>query len=287
MLVGQILYILKAEKIGASFLDVVNAIPTVLIVFQVCLKTIVLTIKKKQLRDIILDIGKEWPDFVNEEKSRVIRTWTKRLKIFDNGVLTHLCIYIACDLVLVDLIFDLSTLLCFVQIDLKNLRRPPHRHITEDDCDDVNKIARKHQTLLRLTERLNDIFGPVIFTQLSFSSIVICCYGFLAIIANGMFLKNITASFGIMFAIFVLAWPGQKLIDTSSGVAEAAYQCDWYERNNKFRKYISIMVVRSRKPCKLSALGFSDLTLEMFSKVISTSWSYLSLLNQMYKDFDP
>ncbi|CAG9583187.1 unnamed protein product [Danaus chrysippus] len=285
--IGQVLYVLKAKKIGANFLDVVNAIPTVLIAIQVCLKLIVLTVKKNQLRDIILDIGKEWPDVVNEEKSKVVLTWTKRLKIFDNGVVSHLCIYVACDLVLVNLIFDLSTLLCLVHIDLKNLGPPSHGQIIEDDCDDMKKIARKHQTLLRLTERLNDIFGPVIFIQLSFSSIVICCYGFLAIIANGMFLKNMAASLGIVFAIFVLAWPGQKLIDMSSGVAEAAYQSAWYERNNKFRKYISIVIVRSRKSCKLSALGFSDLTLEMFSKVISTSWSYLSLLNQMYKDFDP
>ncbi|XP_061376772.1 uncharacterized protein LOC133318744 [Danaus plexippus] len=96
MLIGQVLYILKAEKIGASFLDVVNAIPTVLIVFQVCLKTIVLTVKKKQLRDIILDIGKEWPDFVNEEKSMVIRTWTKRLKIFDNAFFRAAVVSILC-----------------------------------------------------------------------------------------------------------------------------------------------------------------------------------------------
>ncbi|CAH2242641.1 jg8466 [Pararge aegeria aegeria] len=46
------------------------------------------------------------------------------------------------------------------------------------------------------------------------------------------------------------------------------------------------ILLRAQKPSYLSALGFSNLSLVMFSKVASTSWSYLSLLNQMSENFD-
>ncbi|XP_047534351.1 odorant receptor 85b-like [Vanessa atalanta] len=200
----------------------------------------------------------------------------------------HMCVYVSCDFLLVDLIFDLSALLSLLRIDLENLmeQNSTNYDFEDDDCEDIKVIVIKHQKLLSLAETLNEIFGGIIFSQVSFSSVIICCYSFMAVIADGMFLKNLTASLGIMFAIFIIAWPGQMLSDASNNVATAAYRCLWYERGKKFRKCIAIIIARSQRECHLSALGFSDLTLAMFSKVISTSWSYLSLLNQMYDNID-
>ncbi|XP_064073273.1 odorant receptor 85c-like [Vanessa tameamea] len=204
------------------------------------------------------------------------------------GTTVHMCVYVSCDFLLVDLIFDLSALLSLLRIDLENLVEQNYNNydFEDDDCEDIKVIVIKHQKLLSLAETLNEIFGGIIFSQVSFSSVIICCYSFMAVIADGMFLKNLTASLGIMFAIFIIAWPGQMLSDASNNVAAAAYRCLWYERGKKFRKCIAIIIARSQRECHLSALGFSDLTLAMFSKVISTSWSYLSLLNQMYDNID-
>ncbi|XP_041981496.1 odorant receptor 85b-like [Aricia agestis] len=196
----------------------------------------------------------------------------------------HMCIYISCDFVLVALTFDVSALLTLLQNDLRNI---VHNKDRDESCDDIRSIVVTHQKLLRLTKRLDDIFGAVIFTQVSFSSVVICCFGFLSVIDNGLpVARNLTAALGIMFAIFILAYPGQLLADTSSGVASAAYECLWYNRSVKFQKYIAIILARAQKPCFLTAMGFAELTLAMFSRVLSTSWSYLSLLNQMYQDME-
>ncbi|CAG4952679.1 unnamed protein product [Colias eurytheme] len=99
-------------------------------------------------------------------------------------------------------------------------------------------------------------------------------------------IKSLLATFGIILAMFNFCWSGQLLSDASSDIAEAAYNSVWYKRSNKFRKFIQIIIARAQEPCMLSALGFSNVTLATLSKILSTSWSYLSLLNQMYKDTD-
>ncbi|KPJ00083.1 hypothetical protein RR46_00296 [Papilio xuthus] len=43
-----------------------------------------------------------------------------------------------------------------------------------------------------------------------------------------------------------------------------------------------IVQIRAQKPCKLTAMGFADVNLRAFTRVLSSSWSYFCLLNTMY-----
>ncbi|XP_047508608.1 odorant receptor 85b-like [Pieris napi] len=153
----------------------------------------------------------------------------------------------------------------------------------ENDYRLVTEIVKDHQKLLRVVDNVNLIFGPLLFAQVTFSSIIICCFGFLTIVGKDL-IKSLLATFGIILAMFNFCWSGQLLSDASSGIAEAAYNCPWYNKSVEFRKCILIIIIRAQKPSTLSALGFSDVTLTTLSKILSTSWSYLSLLNQMYED---
>lgn len=53
----------------------------------------------------------------------------------------------------------------------------------------------------------------------------------------------------------------------SSKILNAAYYCEWYTANSKFRKHLHILMERAKLPVKLTAGGFSTLTLENFTKV--------------------
>jgi hypothetical protein len=53
----------------------------------------------------------------------------------------------------------------------------------------------------------------------------------------------------------------------SSKVLNAAYYSEWYTANSKFRKHLRILMERAKIPVKLTAGGFSTLTLENFTKV--------------------
>jgi hypothetical protein len=50
-------------------------------------------------------------------------------------------------------------------------------------------------------------------------------------------------------------------------MVNAAYFCEWYTASNTFRKSLNILMERAKIPVKLTAGGFSTLTLENFTKV--------------------
>ncbi|XP_064292538.1 odorant receptor 4 isoform X2 [Plodia interpunctella] len=68
----------------------------------------------------------------------------------------------------------------------------------------------------------------------------------------------------------------------STAICDAIYNSRWYLMENAFRKDILIMHIRSRRACKLTAWGYANINLNAFMRVLSTSWSYLALLNTMY-----
>nr|AIT72019.1 olfactory receptor 68 [Ctenopseustis obliquana] len=210
------------------------------------------------------------------------------------GTTIHLCLYLPCDLLLFTLTVDICILMRLLQYDLENIK------VVEKDRNGVfdpaeaeksyravTELARTHQKLVKISENLNEVFGTIIFTVVSLSAVILCFFGFLLITVGGtqfQMVRSFLAVFVKMFIVFCLALPGQILSDASCGVADAAYKSLWYESDLKFRKIIFIMIARSQKPCFLSALGYSQMNFNTFCKICSSSWSYLSLLNQMYQD---
>ncbi|XP_072949523.1 odorant receptor 4-like isoform X2 [Epargyreus clarus] len=205
--------------------------------------------------------------------------------VFTTSIVIHMALYVSFDHLLIALTYVLSTLLHLLKEDLEDAVTMYDKN-DEESLNKIKTFAATHQKLLWIAKELNNIFGTQIFVQLSFSSIVICWFGFLSVVADEMLFKNILGALFVMFAIWNLCWPGQLLADTSFGLCEAAYKSTWYSKEVKLRRYIVIIMNRAQKPCYLTALGFSDLTLANFSKVISTAWSYLSLLNQMYEKLE-
>lgn len=62
--------------------------------------------------------------------------------------------------------------------------------------------------------------------------------------------------------VFLLHFMSQSL-----KVVNAAYYCEWYTANSKFRKHLCILMERAKIPVRLTAGGFSTLNLENFAKV--------------------
>ena len=68
--------------------------------------------------------------------------------------------------------------------------------------------------------------------------------------------------------VYVNFYLGQNLSDSSMLVSEGAYNCEWYSFENlKMRHAIFLIMKRSGKPIKLTALGFTELSHKSFAKV--------------------
>nr|QNS36199.1 olfactory receptor 4a [Mythimna separata] len=207
----------------------------------------------------------------------------------------QMCLYLPFDLTVVVMTSNVSALFRLLQVDLETAikihdgEHPMKEdiHVADPDSyEEVKRIVKIHQRLLRIAEQLSKIFGVVIFIHMVSASLVICFFGFLAVVYSGLAdtIANLMTVFNAMTTIFFLTLSGQFLCDTSSQIADAAYQSYWYESNLKVKKLILTIIIRAQRPSYLSALGFSELTLGSFSKIISSAWTYFSLLIQVYEE---
>nr|AZQ24926.1 odorant receptor [Aphidius gifuensis] len=148
---------------------------------------------------------------------------------------------------------------------------------------EFNLIIKHHQTIIRFSQRIENIFSPMMLVQVIASSIIICLVGFQV---NSTFSEGdglaeyLSYLLMALFQLLIFCWPGDELINKSKMISQAAYSTNWYFASDNVKKKIRFMVFRGQKPCFLSAGKFSYLNLEYFSTILSTSVSYFTLLRK-------
>ncbi|XP_044010437.1 odorant receptor 13a-like [Aphidius gifuensis] len=91
-------------------------------------------------------------------------------------------------------------------------------------------------------------------------------------------LKFVAYTIAEIVHLFFNTLPSQQLIDDSGKVFDSIYECDWSSLSIKSQKLIWLMLVRSTRPCYLTAGKFYELNMENFSQVVRTAVSYLTVL---------
>ncbi|KAG6443513.1 odorant receptor 67c [Manduca sexta] len=146
------------------------------------------------------------------------------------------------------------------------------------------EIIKWHQELIMCVNLLENIYSISMLFNFISSSVIICLTGFNVTENHDIVLviTFITFLFMGLVEIFLLCFFGDMLIDASSDVSDAVYNCKWYLAPPKMRKTLLLIQTRAHIPCKLTAYGFADVSLKAFMKVLSTSWSYFALLKTIY-----
>nr|WEG72106.1 odorant-receptor-10 [Grapholita molesta] len=156
---------------------------------------------------------------------------------------------------------------------------------SDEDGPRIEEVIRRHQKLINLSELLDDIFNRMIFFNLLFATITICFFGFVAKIARDPpeMANNFVGVFASMIPIFNLCYYSELLSAASSGVADSAYHNLWYEGDIRYQKIIIFIILRSQKACSLTSMRYAQVTLNTFTTVLSTTWSYFSLAISVYE----
>ncbi|XP_037292592.1 odorant receptor 4-like [Manduca sexta] len=149
----------------------------------------------------------------------------------------------------------------------------------EKNFKEITEIVLQHQALIRLSEDIENMFSLTLLVNVINSSLLICLCGFCSVVLEKW---NETAykSFLViaLSQTWFVCWYGQKLIDSSKGVAEAVYNSGWYRASMKIRRSLMIIFLRSQKGVYVTTYGFSVISLTTYSTIIKTSWSYFTLL---------
>ncbi|KAK1137075.1 hypothetical protein K0M31_001602 [Melipona bicolor] len=151
---------------------------------------------------------------------------------------------------------------------------------------------QQHQTLIEFSTTLEEIFTIIVLGQVLTFSILICFVGYQTL------LVELTLSWRISLVCFLTTNIWQLWIFTyscdfmaqeSMNIANAAYTAPWiYLPMDRFgkmiRKDLQLVIMRSRRACYLTACGFFPISLETFTKIMSSAMSYFTILKQRTMD---
>nr|UVB79130.1 odorant receptor 36 [Heortia vitessoides] len=158
------------------------------------------------------------------------------------------------------------------------------QYLDEDSVDQIDDLLKSHQYVVQLTNYLEDIFNlPNLFNVLV-GSVVICALGFnLTMGARSQLPGCALFLSSVLLQILIMSVFGENIIRESRRVGEAAFLCEWYNMDEKSKKKLLILMTRSHKQQQLTAFKFSVISYASFTKIISTSWSYFTILKTVYK----
>ncbi|XP_026730844.1 odorant receptor 4-like [Trichoplusia ni] len=160
-----------------------------------------------------------------------------------------------------------------------------HQHWDLRHKKELTDIVLRHHALIRLASDVEKMFSLALLINFMNSSIIICFCGFCCVLIekwNEIAYKSFLVT--ALSQTWLLCWYGQKLIDTSRNLAQALYNCGWYNGSKRVKSAILIMLHRSQKEIHVTTYGFSAISLASYSTIIKTAWSYFTLLLNFFKD---
>ncbi|XP_052758217.1 odorant receptor Or1 isoform X1 [Galleria mellonella] len=179
-----------------------------------------------------------------------------------------------------------------IGLSLKSLCQDLHDDKSMSLSPNQEKIARarlrdcaiQHQTVLEAAVLLQNCFSAPTFAQFNVSLLIICVTAFqlvsqtgnmVRLLSMGTYLTNMT------FQVFIYCYQGNQLSTESSEISTAAYLCPWYLMSPRLRRDLLIVMTRSRRIAKITAGGFTTLSLSSFMAIIKASYSLFTLLKQV------
>ncbi|XP_068625377.1 odorant receptor 85b-like [Battus philenor] len=146
------------------------------------------------------------------------------------------------------------------------------------------EIILKHRALIRLSGDVENQFTFSLLINFINSSVIICFCGFCCVFVEKwneinykLFLTTATLQ------IWLLCWYGQRLIESSEGISDAVYFSGWYNVPQNIKTSLIIILYRAQKVVCVTTYGFSVICMASYSTILKTSWSYLMLLVNVFK----
>ncbi|XP_026764625.1 odorant receptor 4 isoform X1 [Galleria mellonella] len=197
------------------------------------------------------------------------------------------CCMLGSDIFFISMTNHISMLLRLLQDKIKSLGQEDERGsiIQPLDCyDEIVAVVQIHQRLIRYANDLEDAFSAVNLINVLLSSVNICCVMFnivfldpLMEVSNKLFLGAALTQMGIV------CWYADEIYRASIGVSDAVYESGWYNCNIRCRRALLLMLQRSQRPLYFTALKFNTITLNTYRSVLTTSYSYFTLLYTSYR----
>ncbi|KAL2739240.1 odorant receptor 13a-like [Vespula maculifrons] len=184
----------------------------------------------------------------------------------------------------------LATLVLHVCGQLANLKQELinfQSETTEEFRQKLGRIVKKQDYLNDFTETIEKCFNMMLLIQMLGCTIILCLESFGTLeVLSGEKDKYFLLELGciafyvsyVLLQLYLYCYIGQRLLSESTEMADAAYECKWYNLSPKEAKCLILIMRRARSPLRLTAGKFCSFSHELFTDVVRSAMGYLSVL---------
>ncbi|KAF7284773.1 hypothetical protein GWI33_021640 [Rhynchophorus ferrugineus] len=155
---------------------------------------------------------------------------------------------------------------------------------SSDDAE-VKMFYRKILKNNRFVDNLNKSVRYVVFIDFLLNSANVASVLFYLVTVKSVYLFYAILLLSLqLLQVFALAWVSNEVKLESVKVADAVYESPWYEQDQKIKKMLHIILMRSQKPLAITIGPFKPMTAETAIMTLQASYSYATLMMNSYKD---
>ncbi|XP_076759017.1 uncharacterized protein LOC143428182 [Xylocopa sonorina] len=167
-----------------------------------------------------------------------------------------------------------------------------HACFSEQCYVTLKRCIQQHQSLIKFCATLEEVCSMIILGQVILFSVLISFIGYQVILVEltpAWRLSFMSYLMSTMCQLWMFAYSCDCVTRESANVSLAVYTGPWVnspmdEFGKMIRKNLQLVVIKSRRACNLTACGFFPVSLETYTKIISTAMSYFTLLKQSAAD---
>ncbi|XP_026333801.1 odorant receptor coreceptor isoform X2 [Hyposmocoma kahamanoa] len=144
--------------------------------------------------------------------------------------------------------------------------------------------VERHKHVVRLVASIGDTYGTALLFHMLVSTITLTLLAYQATKINGI---NVYAFSTIGYLAYTLGQVfhfcifGNRLIEESSSVMEAAYSCQWYDGSEEAKTFVQIVCQQCQKAMSISGAKFFTVSLDLFASVLGAVVTYFMVLVQL------
>ncbi|XP_076757263.1 odorant receptor 4-like [Xylocopa sonorina] len=145
----------------------------------------------------------------------------------------------------------------------------------------------RHQEIIIFANKMEKLFTYMALCQLLSNTLLICCLGYIIVLAiqmnNGfvLLIKCLVFYISICMEVFVYCFAGEYLSIKSKLICDTAYKLLWYDIDPSDSQLLILVILRAQKGFTFTFGKFANLSMESFAAIMKASASYMSVLLAM------
>ncbi|XP_046977843.1 odorant receptor 49b-like [Vanessa cardui] len=173
----------------------------------------------------------------------------------------------------------------------RNLKTEINSKLSRDEQERIHvtklkECLRHYDSILTYCSDVQSIINFIMFVKFGLGSLLICVLlcGLLLPQTMESIMFMLFYSMAMVLQIFVPCWLGTQLTYQSQELVFAAYNSDWIPRTEPFKRSVKVFMERAKTPVVIIGFKLFPLSLETFTSIMKTAYSFVTLVRNFQEE---